>query len=125
MDRMRGFRQWPWHLNEVYVRIKGALHYLWHAVDHECGVLEAFVTKKCDNSAALAFMKKTLKRHDKPEVIVTGGLRSYLAAMGELGNLERHDMGRWLNNRLKNSHLPFRRREQAKLRFSGDDVASD
>lgn len=26
-------------------------------------------------------------------------------------------MGRWLNNRAENSHLPFRRRERAKQRF--------
>jgi putative transposase len=47
----------------------------------------------------------------------TDGLRSYTAAMRELGNLERHDMGRWANNRVENSHLPFRRRERAMLRF--------
>lgn len=27
------------------------------------------------------------------------------------------EMGRWLNNRAENSHLPFRRRERAMLRF--------
>jgi len=37
--------------------------------------------------------------------------------MRELGNLERQEMGRWLNNRAENSHLPFRRRERAMLRF--------
>jgi putative transposase len=26
-------------------------------------------------------------------------------------------MGRWKNNRVENSHLPFRRRERAMLRF--------
>src|SRR5579864_1272235 len=39
------------------------------------------------------------------------------AAMRELGNLDRREMGRWLNNRAENSHLPFRRRERAMLRF--------
>ena len=37
--------------------------------------------------------------------------------MRELGNLDRREMGRWLNNRAENSHLPFRRRERAMLRF--------
>jgi putative transposase len=117
VDRMRGFRQWRWHLDEVYVKINGETHYLWRAVDHEGEVLESFVTKKRDKSAALAFMKKTLKRHGKPEVIVTDGLRSYPAAMREQGNLDRREMGRWKNNRVENSHLPFRRRERAMLRF--------
>src|SRR5690606_26598814 len=66
---------------------------------------------------ALAFMKKALKRHGKAEVIVTDGLRSYPAAMAELGVQDRREVGRWLNNRAENSHLPFRRRERAMLRF--------
>lgn len=37
--------------------------------------------------------------------------------MRELGNIEQQEKGRWLNNRVENSHLPFRRREQAMLRF--------
>jgi len=53
----------------------------------------------------------------KAEAIVTDGLQSYPAAMRELGNLERREVGRWLNNRAENSHLPFRRRERAMLRF--------
>jgi len=114
---MRGYTQWRWHLDEVYVKINGELHYLWRAVDHEGEILESFVTKKRDKSAALAFMKKALKRHGKVEAIVTDGLRSYPAAMRDLGNLDRREMGRWLNNRAENSHLPFRRRERAMLRF--------
>jgi len=91
--------------------------YLWRAVDHEGEVLESFVTRKRDKAAALAFMKKALKRHGRPERIGTDGLRSYPAAMAELGNLECREMGQWLNNRAENSHLPFRRRERAMLRF--------
>lgn len=117
VNRMRGFRHWKWHVDEVYVKINGEAHYLWRAVDHEGEVLESYVTKKRDKSAALRFFKKTLKRHGQAEAIVTDGLRSYPAAMRELGNLERQEMGRHLNNRAENSHLPFRRRERAMLRF--------
>ena len=39
---MRGFRQWRWHLDEMYVKISGEMHYLWRAVDHEGEVLESF-----------------------------------------------------------------------------------
>jgi putative transposase len=58
-----------------------------------------------------------LKRHGRTETIVTDGLKSYPAAMRELGNPERQEMGRWLNNRAENSHLPLRRRERVMLRF--------
>jgi putative transposase len=117
VNRMRSFRHWRWHLDEMYVKLNGEMVYLWRAVDHEGEVLESYVTKKRDKSAALDFMKKALKCHGGPEAIVTDGLRSYPAAMRELGNLERREMGRWLNNRAENSHVPFRRRERAMLRF--------
>ena len=117
VSRMRGFRHWKWHVAEVYVRINGEMHYLWRAVDHEGEVLESYVTKTRDKSAALRFLKKALKRHGKAEKIVTDGLRSYPAAMRDLGNSDRQEVGRHLNNRAENSHLPFRRRERAMLRF--------
>ncbi len=65
VSRMRGFRHWRWH--------------------HEGEVLESYVTRSRDKEAALAFMKKALKRHGSPESITTDGLRSYRAAMNELG----------------------------------------
>ena len=108
VSRMKGFRHWRWHLDEMYVKLNGEMVYLWRAVDHEGEVLESFVTKKRDKSEALRFMKKALKRHGKTETIVTDCLKSYPAAMKELGNQERREMGRWLKNRAENSHLPFR-----------------
>ena len=114
---MRGFRHWKWHLDEMYVKLNGEMVYLWRAVDHEGEILESYVTKKRDKSAALTFMKKALKRHGQVETIVTDGLKSYPAAMRELGNFDRREIGRWDNNRAENSHLPFRRRERAMLRF--------
>ena len=101
----------------MYVKINGETHYLWRAVDHEGEILESFVTKTRDKAAALTFMKKTLKRHGSPEVFTTDGLKSYRAAMIELGNANKQKIGRHANNRVENSHLPFRRRERAMLRF--------
>jgi transposase-like protein len=43
---MRGYPQWRWHLDEVFVKINGKLYYLWRAVDHEGEVLETVVTAK-------------------------------------------------------------------------------
>lgn len=117
VDQMRNSRQWRWHLDEMYVKINGEQHYLWRAVDHEGEVLESFVTKARDRKAALKFLKKSMRRHGRPESIVTDRLRSYGAAMKDLGRGDDREMGRWANNRAENSHLPFRRRERAMLRF--------
>jgi putative transposase len=115
--QMRGAPQWRWHLDEVFVRINGEVNYLWRAVDHEGEVLESFVTKRRDRKAALTFLRKAMKRYGRPEIVVTDRLRSYRAAMKEIGNEARQATGRWLNNRAENSHQPFRRRERAMARF--------
>ena len=101
----------------MYVKLNGEMVYLWRAVDQEGEILESYVTKTRDKAAALTFMKKALKRHGSPATIVTDGLKSYRAAMTELGNGEKQEVGRHANNRAENSHLPFRRRERAMLRF--------
>ena len=99
------------------MKINGETHYLWRAVDHEGEVLESFVTKTRDKKAALKFLRKAMRKHGQPEVIVTDKLRSYSAALKEIGAGARQETGRWMNNRAENSHLPFRRRERAMLRF--------
>jgi putative transposase len=48
------------------VKINGETLYLWRAVDHEGEVLESFVTKRRDRRAALAFLKKAMKRYGQP-----------------------------------------------------------
>jgi putative transposase len=62
-------------------------------------------------------LRESMKRYGNPEIIVTDKLRSYGAAMKVIGNASRQETGRWQNNRAENSHLPFRRRERAMLRF--------
>ena len=114
---MRAYSNWQWHLDEVFVKINGKTHYLWRAVDHEGEVLESFATKRRDRKAALKFLKKSMKRYGQPHVVVTDKLRSYGAAMKVIGNENKQETGRWLNNRGENSHQPFRRRERAMLGF--------
>ena len=108
VQAMRQHTHWRWRLDEVYVKINGEMRYLWRAVDHEGEVLESFVTKTRDKAAALKF---------SPKVVTTDGLRSYKAAMKEIGMADRQEVGRWADNRAENSHQPFRRRERAMLRF--------
>ncbi len=117
--RVGGLRasRWRWHLDEEFVKINGAQHDLWRAVDHEGEVLEAFVSKTRGRKAALKFLRKLMKRHGRPAELVTDKLRSSGAALKELGALQRQTAERWENNRAENSHQPFLRRERAMLRF--------
>ncbi len=117
VQQLRSHSNWQWHLDEVFVKINGETHYLWRAVDHEGEPLESYVTKRRYRKAALKFLRKTMKRHGKVEMLAADKLRSYGAAMKVIGNADRQETGRWLNNRAENSHQPFRRRERAMLRF--------
>jgi putative transposase len=93
------------------------MHYLWRAVDHEGEVLEVFASKRRDRKAALAFLKRAMKRYGWPNLIVKDRLRSYRSAIKMLGASGRQEYGRWLNNRAENSNQPFRRCEGAMARF--------
>ena len=117
--RIEGMRSshWQWHLDEMFVKINGERRYLWRAVDHEGEVLESCVTKTRDKKATLKFIKKAMRKHGRCALFVTDKLRSYGAALKDLGVADRQETGRWLNNRAENSHLPFRRRERAMQRF--------
>ena len=118
---LRKRRQKPhttWHLDEVFLKIDGRMVYLWRAVDAEGEVLDVLVQSKRNKHAALKLMRKLLKKYAfVPERLVTDDLRSYSAAVRDLGIERRHERGRWKNNRAENSHLPTRRRERKMQRF--------
>lgn len=102
--RIEGMKSscWRWHLDEVLVKNNGERHYLWRAVDHEGEVLESFVTKTRDKTAALKFLKKAMRKHGRPEVIVTDRLRSYGAALSRPEQPESLS-GIWRDTAFRNS----------------------
>jgi putative transposase len=102
-----------WHLDEMAVSMAGRRMYLWRAVHSEGEVLDVLVQPRRDRAAALKLLRKLLKRQSfAPAVIVTDKLRSYSAALGEIGFSGRHETGLRANNRAENSHQPVRRRER-------------
>ncbi|PAV68953.1 hypothetical protein WR25_08739 [Diploscapter pachys] len=54
VSRMRGFRRWRWHLDEMYVKLNGEMVHLWRAVGHEGEVLESYVTNTRGKPTILA-----------------------------------------------------------------------
>ena len=107
-----------WHLDEVFLRIGGELHYLWRAVDQHGVVLDLLVQSRRNASAARRFFKRLLRGlRYKPKRLVTDGLRSYGVAHREVMPEVRHRVSRYLNNRAENSHRPTRRRERQMQRF--------
>ena len=127
--RLRRRRPQPgdtWHLDEVFVRIRGVLHYIWRAVDQHGVVLDILVQEKRDGAAAKRFLKRLLRGLQyKPKRLVTDGLRSYGVAHRTLLPDIKHRTSRYLNNRAETSHRPTRRRERQMQRFKSRDQAQD
>jgi putative transposase len=102
-----------WHLDEVFLTINGAQHYLWRAVDQDGYVLDVLVQSRRNKTAAKKFFRKLLKRLKYvPRVIITDKLKSYGAAKREILPGVEHRQHRYLNNRAENSHQPTRQRER-------------
>ena len=99
-----------WHLDEVYLRINGELHYLWRAVNQHGVVLDILVQDRRNATAAKRFFKRLLVGLKYiPRRLVTDGLRSYGVAHREVMPEVRHRVSRYLNNRAENSHRPTQR----------------
>ena len=120
-DGLRRRRPRPddtWHLDEVFLRIRGKRHYLWRAVDQHGTVLDILVQSRRSAKAAKRFFKKLLKGlRYVPRVLVTDKLKSYAAAKRQILPKVEHRQSRYLNNRAENSHQPTRRRERQMQRF--------
>jgi putative transposase len=102
-----------WHLDEVFLTIKGERHYLWRAVDQDGNVLDILVQSHRNKKAAKKFFRKLLKRLTYvPRVIITDKLKSYGAAKRDILPGVEHRQHRYLNNRAENSHQPTRQRER-------------
>jgi putative transposase len=116
-----------WHLDEVFLRINGKLHYLWRAVDQDGEVLDILVQSRSHKQAAQKFFRKLLKGLQYiPRTVITDKLRSYEAAKAEFMPSVEHHRDKGLNNRAENSHQPIREREApaAKSRAPGTPVLS-
>jgi putative transposase len=104
-----------WHLDEVFITIKGKTHYLWRAVDQDGNIL---VTSRRDAQAAIRFFRKLFTGlWSVPRVLITDKLASYGVAHRRLMRGVEHRRSKYLNNRAGNSHQPTRQRERAMTRF--------
>ncbi len=107
-----------WHLDEVFLKINGRVHYLWRAVDQDGDALDILVQRRRDRKAAKKFFRKLLKGlRYVPRLIITDKLKSYSAAKAEVMPGVEHRQHKYQNNRAENSHQPTRLREKVMRRF--------
>ena len=107
-----------WHLDELFVTIRGRRQYLWRAVDQDGEVIDILLQPRRDRHAAARFFRKLLKRSGRvPHRLVTDRLGSYRAAHGVIMPSVAHDTTRYANSRAEVSHQPTRRHERHMRRF--------
>ena len=124
--RVKAARRKPgttWHLDEVFVTLRGERFLLWRAVDQHGAELDILLQKRRDKAAAKRFFKRVLAAcPEVPRKIVTDLLRSYPAAKAEIPELEnvKHVFVKAsdrVNNRAENSHQPTRECERCMRGF--------
>ena len=107
-----------WHVDEVFITIRGERHYFWRAVDQDGDVLHILVTRHRDRRAAKRFFRKVLKHLGSPPwQLVTDKLRSYAAAHQEVFPSAAHRTGQYENNRAEVSHQHTPEQEHQMRRF--------
>jgi putative transposase len=81
LKRRQGRLGDTWHLDELFVTIRGRRHYLWQAVDQDGDLIDILVQSRRDRCAAERFFRKLLHGQGAaPRRLVTDKLRSYSAA---------------------------------------------
>ncbi len=114
--RVKAVRRKPgstWHLDEMFVTLRGEPYLLWRPVDDHGIELDILLQKRRDKAAAKRFFKRVLRSSPVPRKIVIDQLRSYPAAKAEISELAnvRHvfvKAAAQLKNRAENSHQPTR-----------------
>ena len=105
LRRRRGRMGDTWHLDELFVTLKGRQRYLWRAVDEDGDVLDILVQSRRNRRAAARFFRKLLKRQRcVPRRLITDKLRSYPAACRTVMTSVVHCTDQYANNRAEVSH---------------------
>ena len=107
-----------WFLDEVFIKIRGELHYLWRAVDQDGDTVDILVQKRRNKRAVIRFYRKLLKGQCfSPRRVTTDKLKSYAAAHREVTASVTHSTQQYEHNRAELSHEPTRQRERQMRRF--------
>ncbi|AIK97199.1 IS6 family transposase [Candidatus Odyssella acanthamoebae] len=102
-----------WHIDEMRIKIKGEIFWLWRLIDSDAEEIEILLQKRRNAKAAIRFLKLALKRvRVSPRVMITDKLRSYRKAHRVLFKSVEHRSHKRLNNRIENSHQPTREKER-------------
>ena len=118
LKKRQGLLGDTWYLDEVFIKIRGELYYLWRAVDQDGDTVDILVQKRRHKLAAKRFFYNLLKgQREAPRRMTTDKLKSYSAVHREVMPSVTHSTEQYENNRAEVSHEPTRQRERQMRRF--------
>jgi transposase-like protein len=125
-----------WHLDETYFKVRGQWIYLDRAIDSDGDTVEFWLSERRDVAAAKQFLRKALKRHDRPERIVIDGSKTNREAIltcdteYRLQYRSRHKLkpirirqSAYLNNRIEQDHRAVKKTSPTELGFKSVNSA--
>ena len=93
-----------WFVDETYVKVAGVWRYVYRAVDQYGQVIDVYVSKRRNLTAARTFFTMMLASHEPPEEVTTDLAPSLLRVVDELLPTALHDTAQYSNNRIENDH---------------------
>jgi transposase-like protein len=119
-----------WHIDEIYIKVRGRWMYLYRAIDGSGDTIEFWFSERRNLTAAKRFLLKALKRHGRPERIVIDGSQTNREAIRSCDTVDRLQnrsqlgvkpirirQSAYLNNRIEQDHRAIKRRLRPMLGF--------
>ena len=113
-----------WFVDETYVKVSGVWRYAYRAVDQHGQILDVFVSKRRDTTAAEWFFARALRDHGEPAEVTTDKSPVLARVIGDLLPGGFHDTEQYANNRVEADHGRLKARLRPMRGLKRDRTAS-
>jgi transposase-like protein len=113
-----------WFVDETYVKVAGVWRYVYRAVDQYGQVIDVFVSKRRNVTAATKFFEVMLAGRERPTDITTDLAAPLLRVVDDLLPEVLHDTTRYANNRIECDHGRLKARLRPMRGLRTDRTAS-
>ena len=113
-----------WFVDETYVKVAGVWRYVYRAVDQNGQVIDVYVSKKRDTTAATKFFTAAITAHGEPVEVTTDKSPVLAKTIGALAPGAHHDTTQYANNRVEADHGRLKARLRPMRGLQTDRTAS-
>jgi len=113
-----------WFVDETYVKVAGKWRYVYRAVDQHSQVIDVYVSKRRNSTAARRFFDTVLGAHGRPAEIATDLAAPLLRVVDEVLFDALHDTEQYANNRVETDHGRLKARLRPMRGLKRDRTAS-